>query len=308
MKLEEDDMFVSHDVVSLFTNTPIPQSIEIISNKLKKDKTLKKRTLLTPEDIVELLEFVLTTTYFMFRGQVYQQKFGTAMGSPVSPIVANLFMEDLEQRAMASASGELRPTLWKRYVDDTLEVIKRGKVDEWSAHLNNMDPTGSIKFTHEIETDNTIAFLDTLLERKEDGSVKVKVYRKKTHTNQHLPFDSHHPLNQKLGVPRTLLNRCEEIVTEEEDKKEERNTIRNALNICGYPDWTIKRVEENLRTKEENRGKGNNRKESSEKNKGMVVLPYVRGVSEELARIYKKRQISSAMKPHSTLRTILVSK
>ena len=63
----------------------------------------------------------------MFRGQVYQQKFGTAMGSPVSPFVANLFMEDLKQRAMESASGELRPTLWKRYVDDTLEVIKRGK-------------------------------------------------------------------------------------------------------------------------------------------------------------------------------------
>ena len=86
-------------------------------------------------------------------------------------------------------------------------------------------------------------------------------------------------------------------MTEEEDKKEERNTIRNALNICGYPDWTIKRVEENLRNKEDNKGKGNNRKESSEKNKGMVVLPYVRGVSEELARIYKKRQITSAMKP-----------
>ena len=306
VKLEEDDMFVSHDVVSLFTNTPIPQSIEIISNKLKKDKTLKKRTLLVPKDIVELLEFVLTTTYFMFQGQVYQQKFGTAMGSPVSPIVANLFMEDLEQRAMESASAELRPTLWKRYIDDTLEVIKRGKVDAWSEHLNNMDPTGSIKFTHEIETDNTIAFLDTLLERKEDGSVKVKVYRKKTHTNQYLAFDSHHPLHQKLGVPRTLLNRCDEIVTEEEDRKEEWNTIKNALNICSYPDWTIKRVEENLRNKEETKGKGNSRKESSEKNKGMVVLPYVRGVSEELARIYKKRQITSAMKAHSTLRTLLV--
>ena len=127
-------------------------------------------------------------------------------------------------------------------------------MDAWSAHLNNMDPTGSIKFTHEIETDNTIAFLDTLLERKEDGSVKVKVYRKKTHTNQYLAFDSHHPLHQKLGVPRTLLNRCDEIVTEEEDRKEERNTIKNALNICGYPDWTIKRVEENLRNKEETKG------------------------------------------------------
>ena len=57
VKLKED-MFFSHDVVSLVTNTPIPQSTEIINNKLKKDKTLKKRTLLSPEDIVELLEFV----------------------------------------------------------------------------------------------------------------------------------------------------------------------------------------------------------------------------------------------------------
>ena len=112
----------------------------------------------------------------MFRGQVYQQKFGTAMGSPVSPIVANLFMEDLEQRAIESAPEELRPKLWKRYVDDTLEVIRRGKVEEWSTHLNSMDPTGSIKFTYEEETNNTIPFLDTLLERRPDGSVKVQVY------------------------------------------------------------------------------------------------------------------------------------
>ena len=167
-------------------------------------------------------------------------------------------------------------------------------------------PTGSIKFTHEVETDNTIPFLDTLLERKEDGSVKVKVYRKKTHTNQYLAFDSHHPLHQKMGVARTLLHRSEEIVTEDEDRKQERNTIKTVLNICGYPDWTIARVEETLRNKEENKGKGNSRKESSEKNKGMVVLPYVHGTSEELARIFKKRQITSAMKPHSTLRTLLV--
>ena len=179
LKLDEEDMFVSHDVVSLFTNTPIPQSIEIIKNRLQKDKSLKKRTLLTPNDIVELLNFILTTTYFVFREQVYQQKFGTAMGSPVSTIVANLFMEDLEQRAMESAPDDLRPKLWKRYVDDTLEVIRRGKVVEWSEHLNRMDPTGSIKFTHEEETDNSIPFLDTHIQRRHDGSIKVKVTERK---------------------------------------------------------------------------------------------------------------------------------
>ncbi len=271
----------------------------------QKDKSLKKRTLLAPNDIVELLDFILTTTYFVFRGQVYQQKFGTAMGSPVSPIVANLFMEDLEQRAIETAPDDLRPKLWKRYVDDTLEVIQRGKIAAWSEHLNHMDSTGSIKFTHEEETNGSIPFLDTHIHRRQDGSVKVKVYRKKTHTNQYLAFDSHHPLHQKMGVIRTLLNRCEEIVTEEEDKKEERCTIMEALETCGYPRWTVMKVKEDLKKKDQKK-KGNTKKENHQKNKGMVVLPYVSGVSEKMARIYKKRGIITAMKPHTTLKSLLV--
>ena len=82
-------------------------------------------------------------------------------------------------------------------MDDTLEVIKRGKAEEWSTHLNSMDPTGSIKFTYEEETNNTIPFLDTLLERRPDGSVKVQVYRKKTHTNQY--FYSASPFTSENG-------------------------------------------------------------------------------------------------------------
>ena len=134
IRVEEDEMLCSHDVVSLFTNYPIPKALEVIQEKLRKDKTLRMRTNLTVDDIMELLEFVLNTTYFSFRGQIYQQKFGTAKGSPVSPIVANLFMEDLEQQAIASAPAECRPKFWKRYVDDTLEVIKRGEANNLKLH------------------------------------------------------------------------------------------------------------------------------------------------------------------------------
>ena len=81
-----------------------------------------------------------------------------------------------------------------------------------------------------------------------------------------------------IPLSHSTINRCEEIVTEEEDRKEERKTIENALNIYAaiQTGQSHARVEENLRNKEENKGKGNSRKESSEKNKGMVVLPYVR--------------------------------
>jgi len=59
--------------------------------------------------------------------------------------------------------------LWKRFVDDALEVIKRGSIAQLTDHLNWVDSTGSIKFTYEEETEGQIPFLDILLIRKEDG-------------------------------------------------------------------------------------------------------------------------------------------
>ena len=59
------------------------------------------------------------------------------MGSPVSPILANFFTEWLEQQVIATAPIDCKPKLWKRYVDDILEIIKRGKVEARTDHLNN---------------------------------------------------------------------------------------------------------------------------------------------------------------------------
>ena len=109
-------------------------------------------------------------------------------------------MEWLEQQAIATAPVDCKPRLWKRYVDDILEVMKRGKVGQLTDHINTIDPTGNIKFTYEEEEDRKIPYLDTLLTRKEDGTVKLLVFRKKTHTDQYLNFASHHPLNHKLAV------------------------------------------------------------------------------------------------------------
>jgi hypothetical protein len=100
--IEEDEILNSHDVVSLFTNTPVDKALEIIKERLMSDNSWREVTKLEVDDVIELLEFTLTTTYFRFRGQIYHQKFGTAMGSPVSPLVADIYMEYLEQTAIAS--------------------------------------------------------------------------------------------------------------------------------------------------------------------------------------------------------------
>jgi len=147
------------------------------------------------------------------------------MGSPVSPIVADIFIEFLKQSAIASVPVECKPKLWKRYVDDILEVIKKHGEDGLTQHLNSVDDTGSIKFTAEQEQDEQIPFLDTLIVRKTDRRVKLLVYRKKTRTDQYLHFSSHHPLQHKLSVVRTLLDRSSQIVTEEEDRQQEEHSF-----------------------------------------------------------------------------------
>ena len=73
-------------------------SPSIVKDLLEKDSTLKERTVMSVGDIVLLLEFCIKNTYFSFQDQFYEQVEGVAMGSPVGPIVANLYMEYIEQR------------------------------------------------------------------------------------------------------------------------------------------------------------------------------------------------------------------
>ena len=102
-KLESGECLSSYDVSALFTSVPIDPALQIIKDLLVKDNTLKERTVMDVEDIILLLEFCLKNTYFSFQGQFYEQVEGAAMGSPVSPIVANLYMEYLEQKALSTA-------------------------------------------------------------------------------------------------------------------------------------------------------------------------------------------------------------
>ena len=303
--VEEDEILNSHDVVALFTNTPIDLTLRIIRERLESDKDLSNRTLLNIDDIIELTRFSLSTVaYFRYSDVIYRQCFGMAMGSPLSPIGCNIFMEWLEQQAITTAPISCRPRLWRRYVDDVLEIIRKGEVDNLTDHLNQTDPSGSIRFTYEQEQNGCIPFLDTLIMRKPDGSVKLCIYRKKTHTDQYLQFASHHPLHQKLGVIRTLLDRSDSIVTEDADRVLEEQHIKKALATCGYPEWTINKVKSD---KQKRLSKTTaTKKNDKDKSKGLVVVPYVSGVSERIARVYKKHGFATSFKPHKTLRQMLV--
>ena len=94
---------VSFDV-SLFTKVPVNLAAKVARESLATDQSLVDCTALSPDEVVSLLEFCLGATYLSYKGEVFQQVFGTTMVSPVSVTVANLVMEDFEQRALTSCT------------------------------------------------------------------------------------------------------------------------------------------------------------------------------------------------------------
>ena len=113
-QLDETDVLVSFDVTALFTCVPVDQSLDVIFDKLSQDPSLPTRTSMTAAQVRDLLAICLKTTYFLYDGVIYAQVEGAAMGSPVSPIVANLFMEWFEESAIQTFLYEI--TIWRRYV------------------------------------------------------------------------------------------------------------------------------------------------------------------------------------------------
>ena len=299
--VNDNELITSYDVSALFTSVPVDRALQVVDNLLKTDNSWKARTYLSDSQIITLLEFCLTTTYFKFRGQLYQQDHGCAMGLPVSPIIANLYMEFFELEAIKSATHP--PRVWMRYVDDTFVVINKSNSQQFTDHINSIDP--HIKFTQDPEKDRTLPFLDTLVTRLDDGSLKVSVYRKPTHTDQYLAFDSHHPLEHKLSVIRTLFHRADTVVTNSADKDHEINHVKSALKRCGYTDWSFKRA---CATKEHKTVQSNaSQTADNSTRKTFVVAPYVEGVSERLQRVFKSYGVSVCHKPHQTLRKLLVA-
>ena len=300
MKLEEGECITSYDVSALFTSIPIPSALDIINNKLQEDTDLHNRTNMTTHNIIELLDFCLNNTYFIFQGVFYKQTKGAAMGSPVSPIVANIFMEAFESRALATAIHP--PKLWRRYVDETCVLQDQSHKEEFLQHINSVD--NAIQFTvEEAKEDGSIPFLDTLITPEQNGTFSIGVYRKPTHTDLYLPWDSNHHLSAKYSVIKTWTHRAHTICSTPKHLEAELKHLEEALGNCKYPKWAIKKVfKQHLLRKEK-------KQQPTTTNKPLrrshIVIPYVPGMCESIKNIGKKYGVAVYFKGNRTLKTSL---
>ena len=187
--MNEEDILVSYDVTALFTNMPLDETINILVNKAFTDDWFNKTygLNLQKDHLVKLLEITTTNQLFQFNGQLYEQTDGVAIGFPLGPLMANVFMCHLEEKLTRDG---LMPHLYKRYVDDTLARMPSADAAAavFLTTLNGLHP--SLTFTMELPVDNKIPFISIKI-IKNGTKLETQVYRKPTNTGLLLHFHSH---------------------------------------------------------------------------------------------------------------------
>ena len=236
-------MMVSFDVTSLFTNVPLRFTLDYILDRMypvcsktcdklaraKKCSNCRKR-----KDLDTLLKAATSDTHFLFDSKIYKQHNGVAMGAPLAPVVADIFMAHMETSLMDELM-KIGVCEWHRYVDDTFVLIEptTNVVDVLNI-LNSFHP--SIQFTYEVEASRSLPFLDVRVTRSpERQTFETTIYRKPTFTGLMTKWNSFVPLNYKKASVDSMIRRALAICSTYASLVAEFDEIRRICQANDYP-------------------------------------------------------------------------
>lgn len=286
--LPSNYIIVSLDAVSLFTNIPVDLTLDLIQKLWYK---IEDYTSLDFSSFGELFNLCVKNSYFVFNKQYYKQIYGLGMGNCLSPVCADIVMSELQNHCLNQLS--FRVPFFKRYVDDCVLAVPKNSVDELLTTFNSFH--SKLQFTIEIETNNSLPFLDVILIRGNDGSIVTDWYQKPTFSERFLNFRSNHSMKQKLNIILNLKNRA---LTLSHPNFHSKNLekIKSYLIKNNYPLSLIRKILYNNRPMTQQQHQQHNIK--------YYKIPYIKNLSEHLSRILGTETIKVAFKNDNTLKKI----
>ena len=229
------------------------------------------------------------------------------MGSPISPLISNLFMEEFEVKALSTCPHP--PFLWLRFVDDIFVINKAEHSQALLQHINNQDP--HIQVIVEPTQQSSLLFLDNLVTIEPNNTFSTTVYRKPTHTDQYLHWDSNHHITAKQSVYNTLAHRTKVVSSSQDRLDQELQHIKSALQACQFPNWAPNqwhhRFINNNQVNHNNPTNTNNTIQDNNPTKRNItlVVPFIPETSEKFKKLCKAKGIQVHYKDTNTLRTLL---
>ncbi|CAF1215941.1 unnamed protein product [Rotaria sordida] len=302
VKLNQDEHLASLDIQDLYTNIPVSKAIDITLKRLDESKKLDNLPF-TKTDIKELLNLALKNSYFQFNGKFYKQKTGLPMGNTLSPILADIYMDEYQKQHLHEVN--IPNKIW-RYVDDILIITKMNKpqLEKYVYDLNKI--RGTIKFTSEFEQNDQINYLDTMLTKtiiNNEIILKVRWFRKDTAADRLLNYESSHGKSIKNNIVKNMTARILETTQDNKDQQEDLNKLRDMLLRSNYPlreiEKLIKQTCQEFKSNK-NKNKSNDKNDDTagqikDKNNNdficSLTLPYAPGMEVLKRRLEKKLKI-----------------
>lgn len=200
--MDKKGIFITADIASLYTNIDTQLGLELIEKFLIECKVREDRRKL----IMDLLAFVMNNSYLIFKGQVYHQRDGTAMGTSCAPIYANIICWCLERIILPEFGVDLH--LYRRFLDDVFAYLCPTVAERFMTRMNSLHPKLKFEFVvHPTEA----AFLDLLIHKGKrfaaEGRFDLRVHQKKMNLYLYIPWSSHHPVAAKRSFIQTELMR-----------------------------------------------------------------------------------------------------
>lgn len=297
VSLDDDEILISLDVVSLFTNIPIHLAIK---NIMTQWNNLRDITKIPKTQFLKILQFCLNdNNYFIYGDNIYSQTYGMPMGNPLSPTIADIVLDALlEQTLQELDKNNVKIKLITKYVDDLFAIIKK---DDESTILTTFNGYhNKLKFTIEREKDNFIPYLDMTIHR-ESGGIVTDWYTKPMASGRIINFHSTQPLKQKINTATNMLTKA---ITLSHNKFHKKNIdkVRNILIENSFPIHLtnnlinkITKKPSHIITEKETSG-----------NTKYFSLPYIPKLTEntQLQEIINDKDISLAHKPNRTTATL----
>lgn len=224
VEIKDDECLISFDIESLFPSIPVEEAFELCKEWIEWQDISDDEVHL----YIELMRIVLDQRIFEHEGVLYKQLEGLFIGNNLSSIITEVFLGSIEVKYREEPWW---PKKWTRYVDDTVGMVRKDEVDVVTTNLNNIHP--AIKFTCEVESDNSIPFLDTRLIR-ENGKIAIDIFRKPTDNPLSIPHRSNHHFNHRLAAFESNMFRLWNLPLSDERRIKEFNYIKEMAHINGY--------------------------------------------------------------------------